>query len=79
MEMSIKELLEWCYHGEGTWWVARLRVKQRIELRAEQLAREQARINSKQKRLEDEGWQGGETDPRFACDFLDPDLPGFAA
>lgn len=79
MDMDVERLLRWCYHGEGTWWVSRLRVKRRIIARAEQLAQEQARINSRNKRLEDEGWQGGETDPRYACDFLDDDLPGFAA
>lgn len=70
--MTLPEYQAWCWEGDGTYQVARLRLKWVID----GLAREDeyARMRGEQTaRTQWKGWQGGEADPEDSVEGWEDD------
>lgn len=66
--MGLAEYVRWCEHGEGSWWTARQRHAQQIELECVQAA-----LTRPHPAPLPAGyvWGGGPTDPEATCVFDD--------
>lgn len=79
LDMTIPEFQQWCHYGEGTWWAPRIRVKRQILAAWEKQQygkRKGGKENEETRdaRMQAEGWQGGYTDPLDSCEFIDADI-----
>ncbi len=59
--MDIPRFLAWMHHGEGVWWLPRLRAKWQIEAAAER-ARRDGDATEAEARVP-KHWRGGRCDP----------------
>lgn len=69
--MDIPRFLAWLHHGEGAWWLPRLRVKWAIEDAAEQAR--QAEHDGPEARVPSH-WRGGRADPEETTIWADTDV-----
>lgn len=67
--MTIPEFLAWCEHGEGDWWLSRLRVKWQIQAAAQRQEREDREAGRDDASWK--GWHGGRCDPHEFSRFDD--------
>lgn len=68
--MALNAYLAWCEYGEGTWWTARVRQAQAIEMACLQAALQRPRPAPLPPGYV---WGGGPTDPEATCYFVDDD------
>lgn len=74
LRMTIPDLLAWCEHGEGAWWLSRLTVKWAIQAEARQQDAADREAGQDEATWRAKGYRGGRCDPHEFSVFADEEV-----